>query len=90
MATKSGYSHALAALLSLLIGRLLVSYLQPYFPVIFEPLEKVTVKFEGWIENLLGVELTSEIFVPVIVAVAIAFLWGLIYHYVRHGGPSGK
>ena len=84
MAKKSGYSHAIAALLSLLLGRLLVSYLQPYFPVVFEPLERASLAVEAKIESLLGVELTSDIFVPIVVAVAIAFLWGVVYHSVRH------
>lgn len=84
MARKSGYSHALAALLSLLVGKLLVSYLHPYFPMVFDPLERKAQQLLEKLSTALGVEWNSDFFVPLLVAILIAFIWGLLYHRVRH------
>ena len=84
MARKSGFSHALAALISLVLGRILVTYLKPYFPLVIDPLEKWGASVEEWLEGRLGVEFHPGLLIPVIVATLLAFAWGVLYHFIRH------
>lgn len=88
MARKAGFSHAFATLLSLLVGKVLASYLKPWFPKLIKPLEAAAARTESWFESRLGVELSSDIFLPTCIGLFLAFIWGVLYHYVRHGHES--
>jgi len=88
MARKSGLSHGLAVLLSLLFAELLVAYLTPHFPGLFSWLEKVATGLGGWVTQAIGVEVSAKIFIPACVAFFLAVMWGILYHLLRHGRKS--
>ena len=86
MAHKPGLSHGMAALLSLMVAQLLVAYLEPWFPNVLGKLEGLASTFAGWLGYKLNAEIEAAIFIPALVAFFLAFLWGLLYHHIRHGG----
>ena len=85
MAHKSGLSHGMAAVLSLIVAQLLVAYLKPWFPNILGKLEALASTFADWLGYKLDVKIEAAIFIPALVAFFLAFLWGLLYHHIRHG-----
>jgi len=54
-------------------------------PGLFGPLERGASRLAVWIHARAGVVLPPRIFIPVCVACFIAFLWGILYHYMRLG-----
>ncbi len=85
MASKSGASHAVAALVLLVIGRVLLVYLEPSFPKLIDRLELLGRQFQAWLEGRLGGQLSDRFWVPLFVSACLAFAWGGLYHWIRHG-----
>ena len=89
MAGKSGVSHGFAALLGLLAGELVVTYVRPVFPPFVTALEKGAQWVAAFLNAVTGTKVAAEVFVPAVVVFLLAFLWGVIYHLARHGREAG-
>ena len=86
MARKSGLSHGLAAFLSMMVGSLMISYFKSFFPSLIDFLEQTAARAGSWLEGQIGIAPNPDIFVPAFVGFILAFLWGMLYHRIRHGG----
>lgn len=85
MAHKTGISHGFSVLIGLLAADLLLHYCRPAFPSVLLPIEGGIRSVCEWISRSSGVPLQHELLVPALVAAMLAFLWGMLYHHVRHG-----
>ena len=85
MALKSGSSHAMVALGSLLFTELVIRYFEPTFPVAIKLLEVAAVQLGGCLRSNFGLLLDTASLVRLLVAVGLAFAWGAIYHWSRFG-----
>jgi hypothetical protein len=84
MATCSGASHTLAALLSLISGGLLLEWLRPEFPRLFHLMTGAASEVSRWVENAFSLQLPPRTFVLAFVTATLSFVWGVLYHIVRH------
>lgn len=85
MALKSGSSHALAALASLVTTQLLLQYCGPAFPALIGYLQSIATLLAVQLLQYPGVAIASPLIVRVLMTGALAFGWGAVYHWSRHG-----
>lgn len=90
MAKRTGASHSLGALVGLLAGGLLVEYLKPRFPAVCEPVEGLAVRGCEALQAATGLSVPSGLIAPLLVAMTIAFVWGVGYHTMRFGVREGR
>lgn len=81
MPAKSGISHAAAAFLSIIIGVFISNYLAAHDAV----LNTISARIGQITTNLIGTALPSELTGLLIISTLLSFLWGITYHYARHG-----
>jgi len=81
MPAKSGASHALAAFLSIILGALISNFISAHTELLTD-LSSVTGQL---IVGITGTSLPEEVSGLLLVSTFLAFLWGLAYHYARHG-----
>lgn len=89
MPRKTGASHAMAALIGVLLAGALIEYLRPLVPGVVGPLERAASKLALWLHATAGITVEPRIFVPACVASVFGFLWGICYHYKRLGRDRG-
>jgi len=80
MPAKSGASHAFAALVSIVLGSVISSYVEVHA----EPVSRVTTGIGGLIVNRAGVPLSKEMSGVIVVVAVLSFVWGVAYHLARH------
>lgn len=85
MALRSGSSHAAAALASLVSTEMLLRYFAPVFPLAIRLIEQFAAHVAGQLRVYPGVALRPDALVRIMVAATLAFAWGAIYHWSRHG-----
>lgn len=85
MALQSGSSHAAAALASLVSTEMLMRYFAPAFPLAIGAIERVAARLALHLREYPGAVLQPEALVRIMVAAVLAFSWGAIYHWSRHG-----
>jgi hypothetical protein len=85
MAKKAGVSHAFSALISIVLASLVVGYYKPYYPRVYSFLEDLARKVSELLESSFSLDIAPEAFVPAFIACFFAFIWGVIYHFLRHG-----
>ena len=87
MAMRSGFSHAFATLILTVLSALLVGYFNHVgiSSRIFNYLNSVSLKVSLWLENALSIHVSHELIVPLMVATVMAFIWGILFHFVRYG-----
>ena len=83
MAVKSGISHTLATILGMVISAIFVEYVKIWVPTLFKILDKIGIWIFQWLYKYVGVKIPQDIFVPLLVASFLAFLWGVLYHAAR-------
>lgn len=83
MPAKTGASHGFAAFATLLIGTVLSKFVWDVLP----PLGEVSLLAIRTIRSLTGAEIpvTERFAGTMVTMVALSFLWGIVYHYGRHG-----
>jgi hypothetical protein len=83
MPAKTGGSHAISAFVTLIIGTMFSKYLWSVAP----PLGEAGVLAMTVIRESTGiaVPLTDQFAGSVVVMVGLSFVWGLVYHFSRHG-----
>jgi hypothetical protein len=83
MPAKTGASHGIAAFVTLLIGTTLSKFVWDVVP----PLGEVSLLAIESVQSATGAEIpVSEQFAgAVVVMVGLSFLWGIVYHFGRHG-----
>lgn len=86
MPAKSGASHALAAFLSIVLGSVLSNVLSAHTTVIRD----VSRSTGGVISAVPGMSLPDTVTGFLLVAIVISFLWGIAYHFARHGTDSDR
>ncbi len=84
MSKTSGSSHALAALFGLVVGDIFIDYCRPHFPSIIRPLERMAASTSDWLQSLAHIRISKNLLAPALVAVILAFAWGMLYHRLRH------
>ncbi|QLH79839.1 hypothetical protein HZS55_22190 [Halosimplex rubrum] len=80
MPAKTGASHALAALVSMLAGTVLSKYVWELLP----PLASVGESVSAGLVAATGVALPRPLSGSLVVILGLSFVWGTIYHYARH------
>ena len=80
MPAKSGASHALAALVSIVLGAVISSYIEVYA----EPIAGVTEWIGGLVVTQAGLPLPEEMSGALVVIAVLSFVWGVAYHVARH------
>ena len=87
MALKSGSSHAMATLIMTISGAILIQYLKEvlFFESLFWLIRSVSDYIQFWISMLLNVIIPVEYLDFITLAGLLSFLWGVSYHYIRHG-----
>jgi hypothetical protein len=81
----SGFSHAMASIVTMVVGAAITEYLKKYFPSIFRFLERVGRWISYFIFNKTNINIPPFYFVPFFVIFTLAFFWGMLYHFIRHG-----
>jgi len=77
---KTGASHALAALVSMLAGSVLSKYVSEVVP----PLASTGEAVSSLLVAATGVALPRPLTGSLVIVLALSFVWGTIYHYARH------
>jgi hypothetical protein len=77
MPLQSGLSHAGSGVLTVLLG----AYLSAHSDL----LRTFSVWIGGIVTTVLGVPLSQRVAGVLVVMAAVMFLWGVGYHYTRHG-----
>ncbi len=82
MPAKTGASHGFAAFATLLVGSMLSNLVWTVLP----PVGEISLLAMELIDTQLGLEVpTSEQFAgTIVIAVALSFLWGIVYHVGRY------
>jgi len=81
MPLQSGLSHAGSGVLTVLLG----AYLSAHSDL----LRTFSVWVGGIVTTVLGVPLSQRIAGVLVVMATVMFLWGIGYHYTRHGFGDG-
>ena len=86
MPAKAGSSHALSAIVSVMLGSVLGSYIKTHS----EMVKGFTNMVGAFLTGSLGVPIHEEIAGIIFVIAAISFIWGVVYHYAREreDGPG--
>jgi hypothetical protein len=80
MPAKTGASHALSSFVSLVVATMLSKYVTAYTPSLAEA-GAVAGRHVG---ALFGTPLSRETTGGLVVLLALSFVWGVVYHFVRH------
>lgn len=70
----------MGAFVSMVVGAVLSKYIWEYLP----PLAAVGESVSGTLRTTVGVPLPNPFSGSLIVILALSFLWGVVYHVVRH------
>ncbi|WP_318569805.1 hypothetical protein [Salinigranum marinum] len=83
MPATTGGSHALSAFATLIVGTMLSKYLWSYAP----PLGEASIAAIRLVRSVTGasVPLNEQFAGTVVVMVSLSFVWGIVYHFSRHG-----
>jgi len=84
MPAKSGSSHALAAITSVMLGSVLGSYIKTHS----EMVKGFTNTVGAFLTESIGVPIHEDIAGMILVIAAISFVWGVVYHYARERDSS--
>jgi cellobiose-specific phosphotransferase system component IIC len=80
MPAKSGASHSFAALISIVIGSIISSYIEMYV----KPVASVTERIGTIATSNLGIPLSEDVSGMLVVVALLSFIWGVAYHFARH------
>jgi hypothetical protein len=81
MPAKTGGSHALAALVSMIVGTVLSKYVWSYAP----PLAEAAAVVGVLLTRAAGVPFSRDLAGAMVVMAGLSFVWGFLYHVGRHG-----
>lgn len=80
MPVKSGGSHSFSAFASMLVATVISKFVWNHTPSFVE-----VSKFVGeLLVTVTGVEFSPQLSGQILIATALAFLWGVFYHVGRH------
>jgi hypothetical protein len=80
MPAKTGGSHALSAFVNTVVGIMLSKYVWQYTP----PLAEASTTLSARITQVTGTAMPEELGGALVVVVALSFVWGIVYHFIRH------
>lgn len=81
MPAKTGGSHAIGAFVSLIVGTILSKYVWEYTP----PLAEAAAIAGGFLTGLIGMTFPRRLAGTAVVMLGLAFAWGIVFHFARHG-----
>jgi hypothetical protein len=84
MPAKTGGSHAVASLVSIVLASVMSGYVNAHAGSITETTGKIALAAA----NTVGLSLPADVAGILVFVVALSFLWGTAYHYARHGRGS--
>ena len=80
MPAKSGFSHAFAALISIVIGSVISSYIEMYA----KPVGRITEEVGTVLTSNIGLSLSEDVSGVLVIVAILSFIWGVAYHLARH------
>ena len=86
MPAKTGASHAVASFVTIILGAFISNYLSAHSGVLWG----LTRSVGGFVVGLTGLDLPEVVTGIVVIATSLSFLWGVAYHYSRHGVGEGS
>ncbi|WP_251342112.1 hypothetical protein [Haloplanus halophilus] len=86
MPAKTGASHALSAFVSLIVGTMLSKYIWTYTP----PLAEAGAVAGRHLSAVVGTPLSRDVTGGLVVVLLLSFVWGVLYHFARHGDGDGN
>jgi len=81
MPAKSGGSHAFSSAVSVVLTLVLAGYIDTHS----EAVAGITECVGLFVTEMLGIPMPEEVAGMLVVIAAISFVWGIVYHYARHG-----
>jgi hypothetical protein len=81
MPAKTGASHAVASFVTILLGAFISNYLSAHSSVLWG----MTRGAGGTVTSLLGLDLPEVMTGILVIATGLSFVWGVAYHFSRHG-----
>lgn len=85
MPAKTGASHAVASFTTIILGAFISNYLSTHSSLLWG----LTHSAGGVVVRLVGIDLPEVMTGVLVIATALSFLWGVAYHFSRHGGTTG-
>ena len=87
MPAKTGASHAIASFTTIILGAFISNYLSTHSSVLWG----LTHRAGDMVTSLVGLDLPEVMTGILVVASILSFLWGIAYHFSRHGtGDSNR
>ena len=80
MPAKSGASHAIAALVSIVLGSVISSYIEIHA----EPVANLTASVGDILVTRADIPLPEEMSGALVIVAVLSFVWGAAYHTARH------
>ena len=84
MPAKSGGSHAFSSVASVVLSSVLAGYIDTQSGTVAGITEGVGL----FVTETLGIPMPEEVAGMVLLIAVISFVWGVVYHYARHGDGS--
>ncbi len=85
MPARTALSHAAAAFVSLVLSATLGTYIEQY-----ELVETLTRLVGHAVSDATDGSVAASYGGPLVVTTCLSFLWGIVYHWHRFGGPDGS
>lgn len=86
MPAKSGGSHAFSSVVSVVLSSVLAGYIDTQSGTVAALTEGVG----SFLTERVGAPVPEEVAGMLVVIAAISFVWGVAYHYARHGNGEGE
>lgn len=81
MPAKTGASHAIASFTTIILGAFISNYLSTHSSVLWG----LTHSAGETVTSLFGLDIPEVMTGILVIASLLSFLWGLAYHFSRHG-----
>jgi VIT1/CCC1 family predicted Fe2+/Mn2+ transporter len=85
MPAKTGASHAVASFTTIILGAFISNYLSAHSSVLWG----LTQSVGGTVTSVVGLDLPEVMTGVLVVATMLSFVWGVAYHFSRHGPGDG-
>jgi len=81
---KSAASHGGAAMVSMLVGIILVEFVKPGFPGLYKFFESFSLGISNLVNSIFNIHTDPAVFTSIFIVFLIGALWGIAYGIVRH------
>ena len=81
---KSAASHGGAAIVSMVIGVILVEFVRPGFPGLHKFFESFSLSISDLVNSIFNINTDPYVFTSIFMVFLLGALWGIAYGIVRH------